>query len=573
MGKLMAVNDRFEALWKTFVVDGNHSESDYFGLIRKLLQEKKRGNDGIQERLEAVYRLVEDEIITHTGVPVTEIKFGTSGWRGVLGKDISINSVKTVTTAIIKVYESIEEKPELKRYLGVTGLDEARHRGCLLGFDNRFGGALIGRELADFLLEYGFNVYYCGETTTGVMSAAQLKLDAAFSINLTPSHNPLEYGGYKFNAADAGPAAADVTRLITTWSRELVKKELPKPDGNVPGELQEVDSFALWQDFVRENSGVHGIVYDRLMTRVAGSDIQIVIDSMHGASRLHMAELLGPAAARMIHLRAEEDVSFGGIAPEPSSANMTGVVERLNGVSAPLKIGAIIDPDGDRIRFTDGTTEIAMNQFGALAYYFLHEEKGKKGMVAKTVATSNMANSVAAGLGEDVFEPPVGFKEFKPVIGKALVFFEESDGISIIGHTPEKDAYIGLLLALDMMVSTGKNLGQLLEGLEKRFGIFCPDRDGVEVQLRGEELLTALQGLERYEVGVGVTIGPVEKRIKEINKKDGRKMIFEDGSWIMIRPSGTEPKVRFYVESRDPEGTKDLVATARLMLREIGVLS
>ena len=272
-------------------------------------------------------------------------------------------------------------------------------------------------------------------------------------------------------------------------------------------------------------------------------------------------------------LRGEPDVSFGGIAPEPSSANMQGVVEELAASDKQYKIGAIIDPDGDRIRFTDGRYEISMNVFGAMAYYFLHEHKGLKGMVAKTVATSNLANSVATTMGETVFEPKVGFKEFKPVIGRALVLFEESDGISIIGHTPEKDAYIGLLLALDMVVTTGKNLGEIKDEIEQRYGEFYPDRDGVEVGLKGDELLRALDKLNKYGVGSTVDVGDQKKAIKEVISIDGRKMIFEDDSWIMIRPSGTEPKVRFYVESRDRDGTKTLVETARAMLREAGILT
>ena len=113
----------------------------------------------------------------------------------------------------------------------------------------------------------------------------------------------------------------------------------------------------------------------------------------------------------------------------------------LQAAGQPLRLGAIIDPDGDRIRFTDGHVEISMNQFGAMAYHYLHEHKGKRGMAAKTVATSNLVNALAAGFGEELFEPRVGFKEFKPVIGRALVCFEESDGITVIGHTPKKDTF------------------------------------------------------------------------------------------------------------------------------------
>ena len=213
-----------------------------------------------------------------------------------------------------------------------------------------------------------------------------------------------------------------------------------------------------------------------------------------------------------------------------------------------------------------------MNQFGAMAYHFLHEIKGKRGMVAKTVASSNLANAVAVQLGEEVFEPKVGFKEFKPVINKALVYFEESDGISIIGHTPEKDAFIGLILALDMVLTQRINLGDYLRRIEETFGRYCPDRDGVAVSQQGPELLQSLDRLRKYDVGATVEVGGVNHTITSVIAIDGRKMILDDGSWIMIRPSGTEPKVRFYVEARSCEGTAALVKSAKSMLAEIGLL-
>ena len=276
---------------------------------------------------------------------------------------------------------------------------------------------------------------------------------------------------------------------------------------------------------------------------------------------------------RLAVLRDTPDVTFGGIAPEPSSENMQPTMELLGRRTEPFKVGAVIDPDGDRIRFTDGEIEISMNQFGAMAYHFLHEIKGKQGMVAKTVATSNLANALAKSFGEEVFEPRVGFKEFKPVIGRALVFFEESDGISVIGHTPEKDAFIGLLLALDMVQTRKQSLGAYLREIEARFGSYFPARDGVAVTLQGEELTRALDQLKKYDVGTIIRVGEEEKRIREVITIDGRKMIFEDNAWIMIRPSGTEPKVRFYVEARNRAETPLLVEAAKSMLAEIGLLS
>ncbi len=578
----MTTSENSIQLFDRFTVPGDPVRSDYLGLIKEIVVRKQSEGSTWQEPLAAAYQLLFEEIRDNRREPVEGISFGTSGWRGKLGKDIFVCSVALVTTAIVQMYENLEAEPDLTGLLGVESLTEAQTRGCVLGFDNRFAGSLLAASVACVLAGKGFRVHYAGESTTGVLSAAVIKLQAAFSINLTPSHNPLDYGGYKFNAADAGPAASQITETITANARKLVGQ------GYVPEKIaatieevmrsysivQPFDSFATWKSLVQENKPVHGLdLAQAVAAFLKRDDMVVVVDCVHGSSRLHIRELFyRTTKPALIVLRDTADVTFGGVAPEPSTVNMMNVVETLQKSSAALKLGAIIDPDGDRIRFTDGTTEITMNQFGAMAYHFLHEYKGKKGMVAKTVATSNLANGIAAALGEELYEPSVGFKNFKPVIGRALVYFEESDGISIIGHTPEKDAYIGLLLALEMMLATNMNLGDYLKNIEGKYGAYYPERDGVVVSVQGEELLRLLAGLAKYRQGSIVKVGDTDRRITELISIDGRKMVFEDGSWLMIRPSGTEPKVRFYVEARTPSGTSDLVTAAKNMLVEIGIL-
>ncbi|MBN4058814.1 phosphoglucomutase, partial [Desulfocapsa sp. AH-315-J15] len=550
-----------------------HSESNYFALVRELVSLRNQEGTQWQRAIDQVYALIMDEIICNEGTPVTAVKFGTSGWRGMIGKDLFVRSVSFVTAAILELYLSIDEQPELCQFLGVNSLEEAKRRGCVLGFDNRFGGEILAGAVTEVLVKAGFTVHYAGESTTGVLSAAVLELNAAFSVNLTPSHNPLEYAGFKYNAADAGPAAAELTGRITDKAREiiagagspLVSLDTPVVSPAERDDVQSFDALETWKQLVRKNKDIHGVRYDEIMAAFAkDAEVVVVVDSVHGASRIHIPALFeGVETDRLIQLRDSSDVTFNGIAPEPSSVNMAGVVETLIARDEHFKIGAIIDPDGDRIRFTDGTVEISMNQFGAMAYHFLHEGKGQKGMVAKTVATSNLANRLADVFGEETFEPRVGFKEFKPVIGKALVYFEESDGISIIGHTPEKDAYIGLLLAMDMVISRRQNLGDYLAEIEKEYGSYYPERDGLPVSVKGAELTDALSKLDKYDVGASVNVGGTEQLIAKVIDIDGRKMIFEDGSWLMIRPSGTEPKVRFYVESRTKSGTVALVEAAR----------
>lgn len=568
-----------EKICQTHIVPGNHAASDYFAALRELLNHRRQETTATQmsrwqEAIDGIYRLLDDEIRNNRRPPVKPVSFGTSGWRGTLGKEVNVQSVRQVTQAIINIYHQAAAEPELAGALGVRDLDEARRRGVVLGHDNRFGGPVMAQAAAALLSGQGFNVHFAGETTTGVISAAVVVTGAAFSINLTPSHNPLEYGGFKYNAADAGPAAAIITNRITKEAARIIESGAAPKAEPAPELIAPLDTLTCWQQLVRDNRRRHGLDYDAILAELARRDDYILaVDCVHGASRVHLNTLLaGIPTARLLRFRDQEDPTFNGIAPEPSSENLAFIHQALQERPEPLKLGAIIDPDGDRIRFTDGTHEFDMNMFGAMSYHYLHEHKGKKGPVAKTVASSNFANSIAAGLGEEVFEPPVGFKEFKPVIGKALVLFEESDGISVIGHTPEKDAYIGMLLALEMMLHRPGGLYPYLEEIRARFGEFFPGRGGVAVSKQGAALQEALAGLEHYHPGESLPVGGHPRTIKELITIDGYKMIFEDQSWLMIRPSGTEPKVRFYVEARTEADKSQLLATARSLLQKIGLL-
>lgn len=585
----MSIDQQILDIQQQYIVEKNHKNSQYFHAIKALVAGRSAASDSHQRQLwqqaiDGVYRLVEDEIHTNTGQPLQAIKFGTSGWRGMLGKELFLRSVAVVTAAILSLYRDVEHNAALREALGVDSFAEMQQRGCVVGFDNRFGGPVLARAVVNVLCASKVTVYYAGEATTGALSASVLVRRAAFSINLTPSHNPMEYGGFKYNAADAGPAAPILTDTITTLARQYMQADevpfipqglnLEAPLSELPGLVGE-DALVSWQHLIHDGQRLHGIAYDQLLADFATNDRMVVcVDTVHGASRSYIRRLLNnPPPERLLVLRDSDDPTFGGIAPEPSSTNMQPTMRALAARSEPLKIGAIIDPDGDRIRFTDGDIEISMNQFGAMAYHFLHEVKGKHGMVAKTVASSNLANALARQLGETTFEPKVGFKEFKPVINKALVYFEESDGISVTGHTPEKDAFIGLILAIDMVQTLGKSLGDYLREIEATFGSYYPDRDGVAVSQQGETLLNSLERLSTYTTGSQVKVGEELRTIAEVIDIDGRKMIFTDGSWLMIRPSGTEPKVRFYVEARTPADTSALVKTAKSMLAEIGLLA
>ncbi len=575
----MEISDADTKLYSQFLSSPHHKNRDYFALIKELVKLREKNSVRsqsyllCQEKIDQIYDQILDEINTNNENPISPLKFGTSGWRGIIGKDLYLKSISIVTHAIVLMYKETDNSVTLSAELGVKNLEDAKKRGCVVGFDNRFGNVLLAQQAIKILTSNGFLVHYAGESTTGTLSTSVLELNAAFSINLTPSHNPLEYGGFKFNAADAGPASPTVTNWITSKANELLENFKPQIVSTNHELLSCFDSLDSWFSLVNKGAKKHGLNYEKIISKFHKQNkLAVVVDCVHGASRVHIKRFFKNTNNDNLHfLRIREDPTFGGISPEPSSDNLQNTKELLNSLPNQLKLGVILDPDADRIRFTDGHIDITMNHFGAMAYHFLHEIKEKKGIVAKTVATSNFANKLAESFDENLFETKVGFKEFKPVIDHALVCFEESDGITVVGHTPEKDAYIGLLLALDMVMTLQQNLGDYLDDLQNKYGTFIPDKDGVTVTQKGSALTNTLEKLKVYNVGNTLAVGDEKKKIIKTIDIDGYKMILEDGSWIMIRPSGTEPKVRFYVEATTESQKDKLFETAKTLLQELGL--
>lgn len=499
----------------------------------------------------------------------TNVVFGTSGWRGEIGTDYTFNNLRIVTSAIIRMFK--ENAPSVMRAMGVSGFDDIKKRGVIVGHDNRFLGADFAKEVIGLLRKEGIQTWYAGEATTPEFSAAIEMLGAACSINLTPSHNPANYGGFKFNPSDGGPAGTEITSQIERIANEIMD-QAPVLASAKPGEIDRLDTTELYIRYITERKTLD---LEKIRSFVKDQDCIICVDNVHGASRGRIQNIIGNSD-KIHYLRTEDDYLFGGIAPEPSDKNMAGLVKVLRGSDASYKLGVILDPDGDRIRHADDKMIISMNYFGAMALHFLHVYKGFSGIAVKSVGTSNLLNAIAEKLNIPVRETMVGFKNFRPFMLKdsderAIVCFEESDGISGFNHTLEKDALFGILLAIEMMAVTGKNLSDYLKDIMDEFGYYYPDRSGIEVarSLAGEALTGKLSSIrEKYKKGASVNINGNQRIVKDVIIVDGTKLVFDDGSWLMIRPSGTEPKVRFYIEARTEEGKKAVFDTAERMTKE-----
>ncbi len=498
-----------------------------------------------------------------------KITFGTSGWRGEIGTDFTFNNLRIVIASIIKLFKNNEIS--VMESIGVKDFDEIKKRGVIVGHDNRFLGYDFAMEAIGLLQKAGIRTWYSGESITPEFSTAIEMLNAACSINLTPSHNPANYAGVKFNPSDGGPAGTEITSKIEAIANEMMK-ESPVIEPVLPEKFEKIDPIELYIKYINDRKTIN---IEKIVNFINKEDCLICVDNVHGATRGRIPRILG-SSDKIKYLRTEDDCLFGGVSPEPSEKNMEGVEKVLRSSNARFKAGFILDPDGDRIRYADGNIQIPMNYFGAMALHFLHVYKGFNGVVAKSVGTSNFVNAIAAKLGIPVFETRVGFKNFRRYMARnsqqrAIVAFEESDGISGYNHTLEKDAIFGLLLALEIIAVTGKNLGNYLDDLMKEYGYYYPDRSGISVDRSfvGNPLINKLHSInDKYKIGEMVKIGNDLKSIKEVIDIDGIKLVFDDDSWLMIRPSGTEPKVRFYIEARTEEGKKAIFKTAEDMTKE-----
>ncbi|PIP69504.1 MAG: phosphomannomutase [Nitrospirae bacterium CG_4_10_14_3_um_filter_44_29] len=516
-----------------------------------------------------------------------KIVFGTSGWRGEIGTDFTFNNLRIVTAAIIEMLKSSDES--VMQAIGVSGFEGVKSRGVIVGHDNRFLGPDFAMEVIGILQREGIKTWYAGEASTPEFSAGIEMSGAACAINLTPSHNPANYAGLKFNPSDGGAAGTLITTKIEEIADRMMRESNPplppfSKGGRGGGLVEKIDLTSLYIKYILERKTLD---IEKIRSFIDNEDCIFCVDNVHGATRGRLQRILEnsegglriselEARGKIKFLRTEDDFLFGGVAPEPSEKNMQGVERVLRESNARFRMGVIIDPDGDRIRHADANMQIPMNYFGAMAFHFLSVHKGIKGIGVKSVGTSNLLNAIAEKLGIPVRETKVGFKNFRPYMlrsskERAVVAFEESDGMTGYNHTLEKDALFGLLLAIEMMAVTGKNLSGYLKDIMDEFGHYYPDRSGIPVDrsLAGEPLVKKLSVIgEHYKVGAALNIGGNKRTISDVIIVDGTKLVFDDGSWLMIRPSGTEPKVRFYIEARTEEEKKAVFEAAEKITKE-----
>ncbi len=385
---------------------------------------------------------------------------------------------------------------------------------------------------------------------TPAIAYAVRTLKASGAINFTASHNPPEYNGIKFSTSDGAPALPGVTEQIEAAIAARIAGGLVGdqiPNGNAPA-----TGF--------ETADVKPAFLKRLaelvdLKAIAKSGIKVVYDPFWGAGRGYSSEILREAGVAAVTVHDYRDVLFGGHAPEPSGELLGDAMAKMKEIGAHL--GIATDGDADRFGIVDGDgTFIQPNYVIALLFDYLVETRGWKNGVAKSVATTNMINALAEYHKVPLYETPVGFKYIGELINgdKIAIGGEESAGLTIRGHVPEKDGVIAGLLVAEMVATRGKSLGVQLKELFGKVGSFYPVRENFHLTAEGMAAFTEKMKADPSTLG--------GRKVASVVRTDGLKLILEDGSWVCYRLSGTEPVVRAYSEARSEQDMEALKAAA-----------
>ena len=448
------------------------------------------------------------------------IRFGTSGWRAIIAEDFTFANVERVTNAICS-------------YL--KGQDEATGQTLIIGHDTRFMGENFAAVAADIARKKGFAVLKCTRPVpTPTVSHAIRINKAAGAINFTASHNPPEYQGIKFSTSDGAPAMPEVTKQI---EKSIEANEEPKDAEG--GNITDHDPNAAY---------LHDLKTKVNFDAIAKSKARFAYDSIYGTGRGYLDKILRDHGLEVDTIHDWRDVTFGGQAPEPSEDHLDELIAKVKGNA--LTLGLATDGDGDRFGIIDrGGEFITPNQLVALLTDYLAESRGWTLGVARSVATSHLVDRVAKERHLTLHETPVGFKFIGELINRDEIIIggEESAGLSIRGHYPEKDGIIACLLAAEAVAVRGTSLTEQLNELYGRVGKLESGRIGVK--LTGDVAAKLNEKLDREPAEIG------GRKVEKINRLDGVKFIFADDSWMLMRPSGTEPLVRIYAES---ESSADL---------------
>ncbi len=502
---------------------------------------------------------------SHLEEELLPLMFGTGGHRGKLGYGLTILHVHAIVKALIEQVQGMSSVERLE-YCGSSSVEEVKKRGFILGHDNRLFNEDFACYAAWLLSESGFRADYVGRMASPQLSLLTPKLGWAGSLNFTPSHNPFCYGGIKYSPTDGGLADVKLTDPLTERANKFLQALSPE-DWLTEAELRECIKQGRERAQLRDGLSIHSlhnIYLDSMDTHPAirlkelaaelhrekdNHSVLMVADPVWGAAvpvYHQLQKRLGTDVLRLLH--TEENPFFDGQNTEPSPDTLQDALSELNKQGA-LQIAVRNDPDGDRGLVGDAYGAISMNQFSALVSKYLLDI-GYRGALVTSYASSHFAQQYTQTRGCQVHLTPTGFKNFRPWLKNgAMVAYEESNGITIANHTLDKDGILSGLLAMRIALHYQKPLSALVTSLEKEVGKHYWQQEAFAIQLSVVQVQEKFQALDKIHPGYVWKTSRGEYQVKQISRRDGYKFYLNDDSWLMLRPSGTEPKMRVYAES------------------------
>ncbi len=459
-----------------------------------------------------------------------QVKFGTDGWRAVIAENYTFANVSRAALATAKRFK---DHPKIKN-------------GIIIGYDTRFLSKEFAACVAEVFGNEGIKVYLTDTfVTTPTVSLLSRDKNLALGVMITASHNPAIYNGYKLKDEFGGSMDPEI---IAEIEKELVNI---KPV-SINKTLEELISSGIVEYF---NGFEYYIEYLKShidISVIKNADLKTVYDCMYGAGQGSIGNIL----SNVVLLHSEINPSFGKSAPEPVEKNLSEIKETLK--NGKYDIGIVTDGDADRIAIIDEKGDFldAQKTF-ALLLRFLYEVKGMKGKVVRGFSTSELIKKYCDKNGLELSTVPIGFKHIsKMMINEdVMIGAEESGGIGIKGHLPERDGVYNGLLYLEMIAMSKKSISQLKEELDAEFGKYFYQR--IDVHTTNEKKLAALAMCSSMKAGDSIG----GKKIISVDALDGYKFYFE-GGWILVRASGTEPLLRVYCETTVTDETKNILENA-----------
>jgi len=465
------------------------------------------------------------------------IKFGTDGWRAVISDTFTFSNLRLVAQAIADyvLEENDDGQPEV-----------------VVGFDTRFLSDRYAAEVARVLAGNSIIAHLTrADAPTPAISYAVVSKKATAGVMITASHNPPRYNGLKLKAAFGGTALPEQANSVE--AHLLRNQEMARGPNVMDYQM------ALNQELIIRFDPAWAY-YEHLgklvdLDVISDGELRLVTDAMYGSGRKCIADMLARTRCRVHQIRGEMNPGFGGIHPEPIARYLDALGSAIQSYHAHL--GLATDGDADRLGAMDSQGNfVDPHHIFALALRYLVEERGESGMVVKSVSTTRMVDRLATRYGLPLVETPVGFNHIADYMlnGDVLIGGEESGGISVKGHIPEGDGVLMGLLLLEIVSAAGVSLQELVSDLQTQIGPAHYTRRDISLHrpVAKKEMVARLTEDAPSSLG--------GQGIVELETLDGVKYLLADDSWLLIRPSGTEPVLRVYAEAREPGMIEDLLA-------------